>query len=109
MPYDDPDPTDPMTLHGVECPTEDDEAVREMAECFIEEFARMGFDEDRLMRMFTVNGYAGPNLALRTLGENVIRSMISEQLGVRRQAPSRVEVNTRACGSIGLPVLDQEY
>lgn len=108
MPYDDPDPTDPMTLHGVECPTADDAAMREMAECFIEEFARMGFDEDRLMRMFTANGYAGPNLALRTLGEHTIRSMIAEQMGDRRQAPSRVAMEPKACGSIGLPVLDQE-
>lgn len=109
MPYDDPDATDPMTLIGVECPAADDGAVREMAECFVEEYVRMGFDEERLLRMFTTRGFAGPALALQTLGEDAIKAMIAEQLQGRSAAPSRIVVEQRAGGAIGLPVLDQAY
>jgi len=106
MPYDDPDSTDPMTLCGVEFPTADDGAVRAMAECFIEEYARMGFDDERLLRLFTTPGFAGPNLALEALGEDAIRALIAEQLRGRRAAPSRVAMERRAGGAIGLPVLE---
>lgn len=39
MPYDDPDPTDPMTLHSVVVETRDNSAMTDMAECFIDEYA----------------------------------------------------------------------
>ncbi len=105
MPYDDPDPTDPMTLVGVVCPTADEGAMREMAECFIEEYVRLGFDEARLLRLFRTQGFAGPNMAWQTLGEEAIRAMIAEQLGCRRTAPSRLDV-VSADGGFTLPVLE---
>ena len=43
MPYDDPDPTDPTLLVGVQLPA-DPAADLEMAYVFAEEFARMGMD-----------------------------------------------------------------
>lgn len=105
MPYDDPDPTDPMTLVGVECPTADEGAMRVMAECFIEEYVRLGFDEERLLRLFRTRGYAGPNLAWQALGEEAIRAMIAEQLDCRRTAPPRLDVVSAGYG-FTLPVLE---
>ncbi len=128
MPYDNPDATDPMTLHGVSVETGDDRAMHEMAECFVEEYMRSGFDPDRIMQMFEAQEYAGPYLACRTLGENAIRKMIDSQMRLRslHRTESRNEQSTgrepgdasrRGClvhglapgalsGEISLPVLD---
>lgn len=76
MPYDDPDPTDPMTLHGVGVETSDDSAMREMAECFIDEYARLGFDANRILHMFNTRGYAGPFMAAQILGKQHIRELV---------------------------------
>lgn len=89
MPYDDPDPTDPMTLHGVAVETTDDAAMLEMAECFIEEYARLGFDANRILHMFTIRGYAGPFMAATVLGMERIRELVDAVLarwGGRRDA-----------------------
>ena len=79
MPYGDPDDTDPMMLNGVllengESPPLD--AVRDMAECFIDEYARLGFDSNRILRMFRTKGYAGPYMATEMLGENAIHELV---------------------------------
>ena len=104
MPYDDPDATDPMTLHGVVIETDGDGAMREMAECFAEEFIRSGFDADRILKMFRTEGYAGPFLAYQTLGEDAIKRIIDEVLrrwgGRERKAPSVPDTD----GRISLPV-----
>ena len=105
MPYHDPDATDPMTLHGVVIETNDDRAMYEMAECFVEEYIRLGFDTDRILRMFTTRGYAGPFLACQTLGERVIRSLIAEYMQRRGPLQHRNAVERRT-GGIALPVLD---
>lgn len=107
MPYDDPDPTDPMTLHGMSCETENDNAVREMADCFIEEYFRLGFDPDRVFRMFSTQGYQGPNMALETLGEEAIRNLIGELATVWAGRWNRDQLVPDDQGDIGLKVLDQ--
>lgn len=81
MPYGEPDHTDPMILSGVVfedagAPTE--AAVREMAECFIEEYARLGFDANRILHMFQVRGYAGPYMATQMLGEAAVRELVDQ-------------------------------
>lgn len=106
MPYDDPDASDPMTLHGVGIETHDDEAMRDMALCFIEEYDRLGFDAARILRLFANPGYAGPHLALNTLGVEVIRELVEEVSGRRpfaRQAPQPEQTDS---GEIALPVLE---
>ena len=80
MPYDDPDPTDPMTLHGVAVETAGDSAVLEMAECFIDEYARLGFDANRILHMFNTRGYAGPFMAATVLGKERIRELVDTVL-----------------------------
>jgi|CXWL01.1.fsa_nt_gi hypothetical protein len=79
MPYGKPDQTDPMTLSGVVledvgAPTQ--EAVLEMAECFIDEYARLGFDANRILHVFRTKGYAGPYMATELLGEQTIRELV---------------------------------
>ena len=89
MPYDDPDATDPMTLHGVVVETSDNAAMLEMAECFIDEYARLGFDANRILHMFNTRGYAGPFMAKGALGEEKIHELVQRVLarwGGRRTA-----------------------
>ncbi|MCB1693580.1 MAG: hypothetical protein KDI19_12505 [Pseudomonadales bacterium] len=106
MPYQDPDPTDPMTLHGVEVEAQGVEAMVDMAVCFIEEYARAGFDADRIMRMFHTRSYAGPALALRTLGERRIRELIADEIAIRgSRRLGRERLATTSAG-IELPVLE---
>jgi len=48
-----------------------------MAECFVEEFLRLGFSPDRILGLFRDPFYLGPNLALQHRGEPHIRQLIS--------------------------------
>jgi len=79
MPYGDPDPTDPNVLVGVGLPA-DRSAVREMALAFAEEFAAMGFDEQRLLLMFDNPFYAAAHQARRVLGEGEVKRIVRESL-----------------------------
>lgn len=106
MPYDDPDPTDPMTLHGVVMETDSDEAMVEMATCFVEEYVRSGFDAERILRMFNAPGYAGPALALQTLGDERVRKLISEEIALRGPRYSKRECDTTISAGVSLPVLE---
>jgi len=95
-----------MTLHGVAIETESDEAVVEMAICFIEEYARLGFDEARILRLFRTQGYAGPALALRTLGEQRIRELIAQEITLRGARFGKTQSITTTTAGISLPVLE---
>ncbi len=81
MPYDDPDPTDPTMLIGVEAPG-DETSDLEMAYVFVEEFVSLGFTRERLLSLFHQPFYAGAHRALRNLGEERIKSIIEEALAV---------------------------
>ena len=106
MPYDDPDATDPMTLHGIAVETNSDAAMRDMADCFVEEYLRMGFDTDRILKMFQTEGYAGPFLAYQTLGEDAIRRIIDELVPLWGGRGGRTEQSASAIGQISLPILE---
>lgn len=106
MPFDDPSDSDPMTLHGVLFDVDDPDAHRDMAECFVEEFIRLGFDRARLLRMFHARGYAGPHLALKILGESAIEQLIDSCLARwGPHAPLAPNVVTRAAVGVSLRVL----
>jgi len=79
MPYKDPDPTDPNMLVGVMLPA-DAEATREMAYVFAEEFARMGYAREQLLRLFKNPFYGGAHGVYRALGESETLSIINECL-----------------------------
>ena len=107
MPYDDPDATDPMTLHGVGVETDDPEAIREMAACFVEEFVRLGLGADRIFELFTHGSFAGPSMALRALGPEAISNLIQDEFRRRGSRAGRVAVD-RTAGGLSLPVLEPQ-
>ena len=107
MPYEDPDATDPMMLHGTVFETEDDQALREMTECFIEEYMRLGFSPDRVLKMFATPGYAGPYMAYQSLGEQTIKTLINEYAQRFGSRPPRQTVDRNTNGDVMLPVLEQ--
>jgi hypothetical protein len=77
MPKDEFDFEDPLELNGVGlvC-NEDTTAV--MAECFIEEFMRLGYDHKQILALFRNPHYLGMNLALQKRGEQFVREKIAE-------------------------------
>ncbi len=107
MPYEDPDPTDPMMLHGMAFETNDDQAIREMAACFIDEYLRLGFTPDRVLKVFQTKGYVGPHSAYQILGERAVVSMIDEY--AKRWGPrlSKRILDRNANGDVMLPTLEQ--
>ena len=95
MPYDDADPDDPMTLVGVEVEASA-ETWSEMAWSFAEEFARLGFSEERILSLFRRPFYAGAFQAGRRLGEEELRRIVAEAVAVW----GRVRVVDREMGSL---------
>ncbi|MBI4841069.1 MAG: hypothetical protein HY803_08345 [candidate division NC10 bacterium] len=81
MPYDDPDPTDPQMLVGVVLPS-NEEATREMAYVFAEEFARMGFDAQGIANLFRDPFYAGAHQVYRALGAEAVDEIVRECVGI---------------------------
>jgi hypothetical protein len=79
MPYDDPEPDDPHLLVGVSLPG-DEATTREMAAAFADEFAQMGFDRDRLLRLFANPFYAGAHAARQILGDIEIMRIVVESV-----------------------------
>ena len=106
MPYDDPDITDPMTLHGIEIETDSADSIREMAACFVEEYVRLGISAERIYEMFTDGSFAGPALAFRTLGGETIAGLIAEQLAIRGPHAMRLAVERAVSGSLHLQILE---
>jgi hypothetical protein len=80
MPKDEVDPRDPLELRGVGLVTEQDTSER-MAECFIEEFLRLGHDADQILALFRNPHYTGTNMVWQNRGEAFVRAKISEIFG----------------------------
>lgn len=83
-------PDDPMEWVGVELDSQSEEAVRDMALAFAEEFVRSGWTEERIFQMFRNPFYQGPNLVWRQTGDEFVRSVIQEACGMWR--PERKDV-----------------
>ncbi len=88
MPYKDPDPMDPNMLVGVELPA-NAETTEEMAYVFAEEFARMGFDKEKIMRLFSRPFYAGSHKAYQELGAEKVEKIVEECLEIWGQNEER--------------------
>jgi hypothetical protein len=56
----------------------DENALVEMAYTFAEEFAALGHDHDRILRMFKNPRFGGPHAAYRALGEGVVLGIVAE-------------------------------
>jgi len=79
MPYDDPDPGDPNVLVGVMLPGDPDSVLR-MAEAFADEFAALGFSEQKILALFRQPFFSGPHSALKTLGEATVGAIVKESV-----------------------------
>lgn len=77
MPKDEFDFEDPLELNGVAFLTEEDTSA-EMAECFAEEFMRMGYNHKQVLALFRNPHYVGPNMVLSNKGEPFVRDIIVE-------------------------------
>jgi hypothetical protein len=70
---------DPMNLVGMVLPGEQGQ-LEAMAECFIEEYVRLGWDEQRLMTLFTSPMFLGTHRIYRQKGEDYVRKLIRQTL-----------------------------
>ncbi|MCH7836826.1 MAG: hypothetical protein IH864_08185 [Chloroflexi bacterium] len=83
------EPEDPLALVGVVLERGPDEgALTEMAWCFVEEYARMGWSGERIMRLFRNPFYRGPHQILRMKGEEFVRGLIETVDGKRSEVRS---------------------
>jgi hypothetical protein len=76
MPKDEFDFDDPLELNGVAFLTDEDTSA-EMAECFAEEFLRMGYNHKQVLALFRNPIYVGPNMVLQNKGEQFVRDIIA--------------------------------
>ncbi len=80
MPYDDPDPQDPMMLVGVNIPA-DRETQVDMAYAFAEEYARLGYGEREILGLFRQRFYSGTHGLYESLGAREVEAIIQESVG----------------------------
>ena len=77
MPKDEFDFEDPLELNGLAFLTEEDTSTQ-MAQCFTEEFMRMGYNHKQVLALFRNPHYIGPNMVLSNKGEPFVQEVISE-------------------------------
>ena len=87
MPYDEFNAEDPLELVGCEVLL-GEEHRSEMAECFIEEFARMGYSADAIFDLFRGPFYRGPHSIYLARGAEYVRNLIAATTGERPIHPS---------------------
>ena len=73
MPRDEFEEDDPMELVGVALPDGDPE---ELASAIVEEFIRMGLNNEELLALFRDPFYAGPHAIWRSRGEAYVLGLI---------------------------------
>ena len=72
----DAEPDDPLELVGVPVPV-DAATFDEMARCFVEEYVRGGWSDERLLPLFRSPFYAGLHVIWRLRGEAWVRDEIA--------------------------------
>ncbi len=85
MPHDEAVPEDPMGLVGMVMPGEPGQ-IEAMAECIVEEYVRLGWDEPRLMALFRSPLFLATHRIYRQKGEPYVRDLIRETLARWRPA-----------------------
>ena len=83
MPYEEFDVEDPMDLVGMVLPGEPGQ-LEAMAECFVEEYVRMGWDEPRLMTLFVNPMFMATHRIYRQKGEKYVKELI-QRVGSKYQ------------------------
>ena len=82
MPKDEFDFEDPFELNGMAFLTQEDTSEA-MAECFVEEFQRMGYGHKQILALFRNRQYLGPNLVYQQRGEPFVCDLIAEAFARR--------------------------
>ena len=77
MPKDEFDFEDPFELNGMAFLSHED-TTNDMAECFTEEFMRMGYNHKQVLALFRNPKYLGPHMAFEKRGEPFIRDLIAD-------------------------------
>src|SRR5690349_447078 len=84
MPKNEFDFDDPLELNGVGLVSQED-TTEAMAECFVEEFIRLGYNHKQILALFRNPYYLGMNMALEKRGERFVRDTIAEIFARRGQ------------------------
>ena len=77
MPKHESDPEDPLELNAVELVTPTD-TTQDMAECFIEEFMRLGYNPKQVLALFRQPHYIGMHMAWRRMGDPGTRQLVED-------------------------------
>ena len=72
---------DPMELMGMVMPG-DENTLEEMAECFIDEYARLGWGERQILALFVSPMFMATHRVYRTKGEDYVRDLIQKRLDI---------------------------
>jgi hypothetical protein len=86
------DPDDPMELVGVALEEDpDDAALTEMAWSFVEEYARMGWDREQILRLFRSPSFHLPHRIWQAKGEEFILELAGTVEELRNQVKQRMD------------------
>jgi len=77
MPKDEFDFEDPMELNGMAFATAED-TTDLMAECFVEEYMRLGHNHKQILALFRNSYYIGMHMVLEKRGEPFVKNLITE-------------------------------
>lgn len=69
---------DPFELVGTILPSSDIKYIEAMAETFVEEYVRMGWPDDMILKLFKTPFYRGPYIAYKVMGEDRVRGTITK-------------------------------
>ena len=94
MPKNEFDFDDPLELNGVGLAGEED-TTEAMAECFIEEFMRLGYNAQQMLALFRNPHYIGMNMVVQNRGEQFVRDRI-EDIAMRWGRPVKWAEQSRA-------------
>ena len=76
------EPDDPYEFTAMSYPVRDEEeADREMARCFVEEFALMGWSADRVRRLFRSEFFVATHGILERRGQPFVDEIVAETFG----------------------------
>ncbi len=74
--------SDPLEAIAVRIPWDGEgDGLEAMARCFIEEYARMGWDPPRIAKLFANPYFAGTNGVLELRGSDWVQRLIGEVFG----------------------------
>jgi hypothetical protein len=82
MPAKDPDSTDPLGLNAVGVPDETGEGTRQMAECFAEEFLRLGHGPEQVIELFRSPRHRLAHHAWTVLGAQSVTEIVTQAAAI---------------------------